>query len=174
VTRRTRLRRTAILCLHFLRNLGFYRAWNAAPQTRRREQFWISLNANFIDMTVLEWCKLFGDRKAMHHWSKSVTDHVAFANGLRQRTGMTETGFEAYRLIVREYRDKFVAHLDELPTMQIPDLQPALESVRYLYTYLLENEDDGNVFPDAPRNPNAFYRKYLAEGKQAHAARSVP
>jgi len=87
---------------------------------------------------------------------------------------MTETGFEAYRLIVREYRDKFVAHLDELPTMQIPDLQPALESVRYLYTYLLENEDDGNVFPDAPRNPNAFYRKYLAEGKQAHAARSVP
>ena len=99
--RRTRLRRTGILCLHCLRNAAYYRAWNAAPQTRRREQFWVSLNGNFIDTCLLEWCKLFGDLRAMHHWSKVVSEPQAFLSGLHAVTGLDETAFEAYRLAVR-------------------------------------------------------------------------
>ena len=168
--RRTRLRRTGILCLHFLRNAAYYRAWNAAPVARRREQFWRTINGNFIDSCMLEWCKLFGDLKAQHHWSKSVSDSGNFLSGLRTATGLDETAFEAYRLEVRTYRDKFVAHLDELNQIDIPHLQPGIESVRYLYDYLVSEEDNVDAFPDAPRNANAKYQEHLREGRATHRA----
>lgn len=156
--------------MHFVRNAAYYRAFNAAPVPRRREQFWRTLNGNFIDICMLEWCKLFGDLRAQHHWSKCVTDTNTFLVGLYQHVGLGEAEFEAYRLEVREYRDKFVAHLDELNQMQIPQLQPALDSVRYLYQYLLVHEDDVNAFQDAPRSANARYQQHLSEGREAHAA----
>jgi len=169
MNRRTRLRRTGILCMHFVRNAAYYRAFNAAPVPRRREQFWRTINGNFIDVCMLEWCKLFGDLKAQHHWSKCVTDTARFLAGLYEHIGLSEAEFEAYRLEVREYRDKFVAHLDELNQMQIPQLQPALDSVRYLYQYMLEHEDDADAFHDAPRNADTRYQQHLREGREAHA-----
>lgn len=169
MNRRTRLRRTGILCMHFVRNAAYYRAFNAAPVPRRRKQFWRTINGNFIDICMLEWCKLFGDLRAQHHWSKCITDSSMFLAGLYDHTGLNEATFEAYRLEVREYRDKFVAHLDELNQMQIPQLQPALDSVRYLYQFMLEHEDDVDAFHDAPRNANARYQRHLREGREAHA-----
>ena len=166
--RRTRLRRTGILCLHCLRNAAYYRAWNAASQNRRKEQFWISLNGNFIDTCLLEWCKLFGDLRAMHHWSKVISAPTTFITGLHAATGLDETAFETYRLEVRTYRDKFVAHLDELNNIQIPRIQPAIDSARYLYTYLLEVEDDVDAFHDAPQSARLHYQQCLREGRSAH------
>src|SRR4051812_44452313 len=163
MNRRTRLRRTGILCMHFVRNAAYYRAFNAAPVARRREQFWRTLNGNFIDICLLEWCKLFGDLNAKHHWSKCVTDAARFCDGLYRAVGLTAEGFESYRLEVRTYRDKFVAHLDELNEIAIPLLTPAFASVKYFYEYLLENEDDGDVFHDAPRDPMARYQEHLRE-----------
>ena len=169
MNRRTRLRRTGILCMHFVRNAAYYRAWNAAPVGRRRKQFWRTLNGNFIDICMLEWCKLFGDLKAQHHWSKCVADAATFLKGLYEHTGLEETEFESFRLEVRSYRDKFVAHLDELNEMQIPRLQPALDSVRYLYGYLLQHEDNVNAFYDAPQSAYLRYQEHLREGREAHA-----
>ena len=166
MNRRTRLRRTGILCLHFMRNVAFYRAWTALSAARRKEQFWRTANGNFIDMAVLDWCKLFGDKNAKHHWSKSVTDHTAFLHGLHTRILVNAVAFEEYRLQVRTYRDKFVAHLDELHTMDIPNLQPALESVRFLYQFLRDSEDDVDALIDAPDNGVTYYREHLLLGRR--------
>ena len=117
---------------------------------------------------MLEWCKLFGDLHAKHHWSKSVIDQAAFRNGLYVHTGLTAAAFEAYRLEVRAYRDKFVAHLDELNETRIPDLQPAIDSVRFLYSHLLTVEDDVNAFEDAPQDANAHFQIHMREGRAAH------
>jgi hypothetical protein len=168
--RRARIRRTGILCLHFLRNAAYYRVRNAAPEARRREQFWRTINGNFIDTCALEWCKLFGDSKAQHHWSKSVSDSEAFLAGLWTRTRLDIATFETYRLDVRKYRDKFVAHLDELNCIDVPSLQPGIESVSYLYDYLVTEEDDVNALHDAPRSASARYEEHLREGCDAHRA----
>jgi len=34
--------------MHFVRNAAYYQAWNAAHVARQREQFWRTLNGNFI------------------------------------------------------------------------------------------------------------------------------
>ena len=67
LSRRDRLRRVALLCCAFARNVAFYRtgmADEAQPllsQYHRAASFWRQVNSNFFDMAVLEWCKLFGD-----------------------------------------------------------------------------------------------------------------
>jgi len=83
---------------------------------------------------------------------------------------MDAAAFEVFRLEVRAYRDKFVAHLDELNTIQIPRVQPVIDSVRHLYQYLVDVEDDVDAFVDAPKNANTHYRQYLLAGREAHGA----
>ncbi len=54
--------------------------------------------------------------------------------------GKTRSDWEVYVREFRVYRDKFIAHLDEEPTMHIPVLNVAESAIRYLYdTLLLEN-----------------------------------
>ena len=154
--------------MHFLRNAAYYVAFNAAPMQRRQEQFWLTLNGNFIDICLLEWCKLFGDLTAVHHWSRSVTDANAFCTRLYDAIGVNAQEFETYRRDIRRYRDKFVAHLDGLNDIQIPRLRIAISSVEFLYEYLLDVDDDVAAFVDAPRNPQARYQQHLREGRAAH------
>jgi hypothetical protein len=35
-------------------------------------EFLSTTDGNFLDTAVIEWCKLFGDRKAKHYWGKIV------------------------------------------------------------------------------------------------------
>jgi len=174
MNRRTRLRRTGILCLQAIRNAAYFRAWNAAPISRRRQQFWIPLNGNFVDMAILDWCKLFGDVRAIHHWSKSITDSHAFLEGLHHSIHMDAAEFELYRLELRAYRDKYVAHLDELNFFTVPDLQPAIHSTRHLYQYMVDFEDDVGAFIEAPRSAFVFYQEHLRLGRAAHSESRAP
>ena len=52
--------------------------------------------------------------------------------------------------------------------MRIPRLQTAIQSVEYLYQYLVEIEDDVEAFIDAPRSAFARYQEHLREGRAAH------
>jgi hypothetical protein len=78
---RDRVRRVVLLCCAFARNVAYYRAgWADRAQPLLSElhphaSFWRQVNGNFLDMAVLDWCKLFGDPKetprkrlAKHHW----------------------------------------------------------------------------------------------------------
>ena len=179
MTRRNRVRRLFILCNHFLRNLAFYRAgWRRGgvhqqPTLRRKEsQFWVSVNGNFIDICVLEWCKLFGDVKGKHHWSKVVTRQAEFEQQLLQRLRMTPDQFKAYINEMRRYRDKFVAHLDDEPIMYLPRLRPAKGSVAFLYHYLLANENDGDFFPENPPPAWRMYLLWVNTGRYVYAQES--
>ena len=72
MTRRERLRRVVILCASFARNVAYFRAEQtqigAAARARAHafSAFWTQVSANFLDISVLEWCKLLGDEKDKH------------------------------------------------------------------------------------------------------------
>jgi hypothetical protein len=63
-------------------------------------------------MCVLEWCKLFGDKKGEYYWKTIVTDVACFKADLLVHLGLHEEAFNRQVHIIREYRDKWVAHLD--------------------------------------------------------------
>lgn len=169
MTRRQRLRRVGILCCHFLRNLAFYKSGWRKGELIFKDQFWVNANGNFIDVCVLEWCKLFGDKRGQHHWQKVITDQAAFLTGLLNAVGQTEGEFEAYIKEMRTYRDKFIAHLDSEEVMNIPKLKVARKSVSFLYEYLLANEEEDNCFHDAPQKTTRFYRLFYSQGRKVYS-----
>ena len=170
MTRRQHLRRVAILCCHCLRNLAFYNAGWRRGESIFKGQFWITTNGNFLDICVLEWCKLFGDESGKHYWRKVISDPDTFFQELLSETGVTEAKFNDHVQEMRKYRDKFVAHLDSEEVMHIPTLTITLQSVSYLYNYLLDNEGVPQFFADAPKSASAFYSRFRREGKEAYEA----
>ena len=140
--RRLRVRRTFLLCSHFLRNFAFYRAGRCRGQLIRKNQFWVTVSNNCLDICVLEWCKLYADAKGKHHWKKIVDDQAAFECQLLQCLCMTHAQYNDYIIEMRTYRDRFVAHLDEDETMIIPVLRPARRSVALLYSHIQNVESE--------------------------------
>ncbi|MDD5472120.1 MAG: hypothetical protein PHP05_09430 [Sideroxydans sp.] len=138
--RRTFLRRVGILCCHCLLNLAFYNSGWKKGALILKEPFWVNANGNFLDICVLEWCKLFADARGKHHWRKTITDQTQFFEALLQAATLTEIEFDAYIGEMRTYRDKFIAHLDAEETMYPPNLALARTSASFLYDYLLANE----------------------------------
>lgn len=75
----TRHRYSALLCTQFVRNLAYYRAgWKERQAAFPQTEMWATINSNFLDIAVLEWCKLFADQGARHHWRKVVVDPGSF------------------------------------------------------------------------------------------------
>lgn len=168
MTRRQRLRRTGLLCLHCLRNLAFHRAAHDARRQWVGQQFWVTTHNNFLDVAVLEWCKVFGDVRAKHYWRKTITNQEAFLSSLLDHIRLTEPLFAEYVIEIRTYRDKFIAHLDEEERMNIPNMALAIKSAQFLYLWMLREEDDCNAFWDAPTDPATFFRGFMTEAHETY------
>ena len=168
MTRKALLRRVGILCCHCIRNLAFYRAGWRAGKPLFQGEFMNTTNSNFLDVCVLEWCKLFGDKRGTHYWGKTIADQPIFFAGLLKSIDLTAAEFDAYIVEMRVYRDKFVAHLDTEDVMHIPRLRVARRSVIFLYTYLLANEQVANCFHDAPENGSSYYIQSLRQGVRGY------
>jgi hypothetical protein len=162
-----KIRRAGIICLHCLRNIALYQASYPDDLGIQDDQFLVSANGNFLDIAVLEWCKIFGSVKEKHNWGRIVIDNNLFENGLHENIDCTKEEFTIYQDVMLTYRDKFVGHLDEENTMDIPDLTKAIKSTLYLYQHLLEITDGLDVFADAPADAEAFYNRYFSLGKVA-------
>ena len=162
------LRRSVILCCHTLRNLAFYKAGWKDGQLKRKNQFWVNANSNSLDIAVLEWCKLFADEKAKHHWKKIISNQDQFINALLQKLNITIEEFETYIKAMKTYRDKFVAHLDLERVMHPPKIRLAKKSVAFLLDYLLDNEEEEDCFFDAPKSAEQFYSYYAWLGHKTY------
>ena len=62
--------------------------------SQRHASFWRQANANFLDMCVLEWCKLFGDPKGEHYWGRIVSDAAVFEMALLGHLQMQQEVFQ--------------------------------------------------------------------------------
>lgn len=119
MTRRERLRRVSLTCSSFVRNFAYYRAGQSDHGERLHSEnhihasFWRQINNNFLDLCVLEWCKLFGNRRGNYSCSKIIIDAQMFENEMLSRLGIDAVGFQRQIDTMRRYRDKFVAHLDD-------------------------------------------------------------
>lgn len=152
-----RIRNVAILCCHCLRNIAFYRAGWKQQKSRVTRQFWVNANGNFLDIAILEWCKIFADRNGKHHWKRVVSNQSSFRAGLYARLGMTKREFENYAKPILQYRNMFIAHLDEDKVANIPRLRTALRSAAYLYDHLRNDPIAKQYLNDAQLSASEFY-----------------
>lgn len=178
LTEGERARRVAQLARYCVDNIACYRGgWAPDGQGKKqlivKRNFWVRANGNFLDIAVLEWCKLFADTKGKHHFSRVFADAAPILDGLTQALGVDEDGFKALVSAVREYRDKFVAHLDDLWIMNIPATQHLLDGAIYLYDTMCTTDETARhltgLYPDC----KDFYAQRLAEAT-AEYRRAAP
>jgi hypothetical protein len=177
LTRRERLRRVVILCASFARNVAYFRAGQSqngseerAP-SHPRSAFWAQVSSNFLDIAVLEWCKLLGDDKDKHFWRNVVADPTTFEASLLANLEMTKSDFADYAKKMRRYRDKFVAHLDSDVKMDIPRLTAALAANRFYHEHVVTVEaavDDLFALADTSENFAQGYERCLKEAEHTY------
>ncbi len=160
-----RLRRVGLLCCHFARNCAYYKAGWDGKKTKATNDFWVTVQGNFIDISVLEWLKLFGDHNDKHHWKKVVDDREAFKTEMLNKCSITEDELVNCRKSFKEYRDKFVAHLDYEETMYIPELNIALAVVKYYYCYVAK-ELGMSGLQNLPQDIEFYYQKCFADSEK--------
>lgn len=154
--RRKRLRRVALLCIHFTRNLAFFRALSDSKPDHKEGDFWITVKGDCLDIAVLEWCKLFAEQKGKHAWQKICADQDQFQTHLIAKTGITKDEWDQCCIELWKYRNKFVAHLDDDHTMQIPKMSAPMETAAYYYDYV-KGLDEGSFFIGFPPDLHTYY-----------------
>lgn len=168
LTEGERLRRVALLTRHCIDNIACYRAgWATDSKGEKhvvvQRNFWIRANGNFLDIAVSEWCKVFADRRSKHHFARVMPEAATLLAGLTAALGMDEAAYGALIAGVREYRDKFVAHLDDQRVMNVPAMQPLLDSAIFLYDTLCTNEATVVHLTGLQPDAKEFYDKRFAE-----------
>jgi hypothetical protein len=170
VSTTNRLRNSALLCAHFTRNLAYYRAgWNGRQILCPQTEIWATINSNFLDVAVLEWCKLFADQSAKHNWRKVVVDPSSFLPQMLSDSGISQSGWTSYLDKMRRYRNGFVAHLDDMPVMNIPEMGNAEAAAFHLYD-TLRAEQSRNVFKGLPTNLRTYAQHCRTEAKKVYAS----
>ncbi len=162
--REKRLRRVGLLCCHFARNCAYYKAgWNG-KKTKATNEFWVTVQSNFIDISVLEWLKLFGDHNDKHHWKKVTEEPDSFKEEMLKHEAITEDDLISCRKSFKTYRDKFLAHLDSEEKMQIPELDIALSVVKYYYSYVAKELGASGLL-NLPQDLEAYYQKCFSDSE---------
>jgi hypothetical protein len=164
--REKRLRRVALLCCHFSRHCAYYRAGWDGKHTKATNEFWVTVQGNFIDIAVLEWLKLFGDHNDKHHWKKVVNDKESFKEQMLDSCAITEDDLVHSRESFKSYRDKFIAHLDSEEIMQIPVLDTPLALVKYYYTYVTDELGEARL-RNLPSDIEHYYQTCF-QASEAH------
>jgi hypothetical protein len=162
------LRRVTLLCCHFARNLAYYRSGFIGARLVRDTEFWRTVSGNFIDLCVLEWCKLFGDRNEEHYWRRIVSNPATFEAGLLNHIRITASEFEQEIQGMRRYRDKFVAHLDSDKVMHIPNLDVAKNSAWFYHAHVVCEEAEPDDLVRLPKDIEAYHRVCVDEANQEY------
>jgi hypothetical protein len=107
-----------------------------------RLNFWRVIYGNLLDITVLEWCKLFGADAEDHnqvHWKIVFPDEAVFRDGLLKYLGVDRDSWDAYWHQMKKYRDQQVAHLDfgKRDVSHYPVLDLAIASSCFYYDQVL-------------------------------------
>jgi hypothetical protein len=154
-----KIRRVINLCVLFTRNMAYYKAgYLCLKKSSVKSDFIITTWGNFIDVAVLEWCKLFGSYKDHHHWNNIFENEIdEFRKLLLKQIGMSKHEFESYHHTMKNYRDVFAAHWDNDAEGKIPTLDSALECVVFLHAYVFQNFYNINALNDKVKDLSLYY-----------------
>jgi hypothetical protein len=126
------------------------------------------VNGNFIDMCVLDWCKLFADESGKHYWGKVVTDAAGFKATLLRHLGLDEGQFQKKIDSMRKYRDKFVAHLDADRRTDLPTLDVAKMAVWFYHAHIVNHEAKPADLAGLPVELDVGYKQCEREAKTVY------
>lgn len=131
-------------------------------QPRKGADFWLTVLGNFIDVSVLEWSKLFGDENGKHHWKRMAPDEACFRGDLLRSVGITQEQWQHAWESIKRYRDEFVAHLDSAHTMHVY-MDIPYRMVHYYYAQLRAYCSSRDVLDGKPVDLSLYYQQCVED-----------
>lgn len=156
--------RAAFLCCHFARNLAYY---NAARKELAldKEGFWLTVTGNFVDVCALEWCKLFWDRGSKYHWQNIFKEPNGFKQDILKTHGLDETGLKKLCNEMKDYRNKFVAHLEEKDSTKVPCMSTPYLLVCFYYRRMQCDFQELQSIEALPKFMDRYFDTHLREAE---------
>ena len=159
-----RAQRAALLCCHFARNFAYYSVFRSSTLLSK-EGFWLSVHGNFVDVCVLEWCKLFGNQNGKFHWKNVMSNPDLFRQELLSMHGIGDAELKKLWKEVKDYRDDFVAHLEEQETTRIPNLNVPYLLIAFFFRELQASFPALKAESSLPLHFDRYYDQCLSEAK---------
>ncbi len=153
MTRQDDLKVHLFQLVNIARNVHLKRALTTADPDPTLN-FWRLLYGNQLDISVLEWCKIFGMNSEPCHWKNVVPnkEHGAFRAAMLSALSISASDWDDYWNEMTTYRTRLVAHHFEVPRLvNYPKLDLILKSTYFYYSYLIrELRDLGETdYPDS-------------------------
>lgn len=161
----SRAKNAGLVCCHFARNLACYNA-SRKVLALDNEGFWLTVASNFLDVCALEWCKLFGNRNGKCHWEKVLKQPVAFKQGLLNTHRISEAELQKIWGKVKDYRDDFVAHVEDQEITPVPCMSVPYLLVKFYYERLQCEFIELQSFDGLPKYMDRYYRSSFSEAEE--------
>jgi hypothetical protein len=157
----------AYLCCHFVRQFAYYNATLA--QYSSNDKYWLTVSGNFIDVCVMEWCKLFGSKSKTnyYHYRNVLGDPDRFKASMLDMHALDEKSYLELWGSIKKYRDEFVAHLEKSENTPVPNMQVAGQLVDHYYRALTNEFPHLTSVIDLPKHIDQYYVKCLNEAKSS-------
>jgi hypothetical protein len=150
--------------VYIVRNVAYYRSLDPFKDDLE-QNYWIHIFNNFLDIAVLEWCKVFGSKNDATHWSNHVDDVEIFRSGMIAKLGVSEEEWSGYWESIKNYRDTVVAHHERSSKASYyPDMHHALTACFYYYEILIKKLRALRI-EDYPNNLQEYFENSLKQAK---------
>ena len=115
-------------------------------------------------MAILDWSHLFGSHNDPLHYRNMAIQPNDFKREMLAVLGIDDRSWQEYWNEVKVYRDKGVAHIEPVPTLQIPDLDLAYKSTAFYFHHFipeLKKYPKFKVYPDnIDKYTDTRFKKY--------------
>jgi hypothetical protein len=125
-------------------------------------------------MAVLDFCHLFGSYDDDLHWKNVIDNPDKFKDELLKKLGMDDKNWAQYWKLVKDYRNKDVAHLEIRPMANIPNMEAATTAVVFYYSSVIRELKSGgkyamfldnlsDYFPQLEKLTGAFIQQKVSD-----------
>ena len=159
MNRDDRAKGAALLCCRFARNFAYYGAGQRLIRGTS-DPFWLAVLGNFVDISVLEWSKLFGNRNGKYHWQRVLNDPATFIADMPTRIGVSKQSFDTLYETVKTYRDEFVAHLEDKEVTTVPNMNVPYVLVWSYYLQLRKDYPFLQGIDELPRDYGNYWASH--------------
>lgn len=151
--------------LYVVRNAACCRSLNSYKDNFN-QSYWVLIYNNFFDITILEWCKIFGTYREPTHWTTLVNDQKTFRQCLLATLNIKCSEWHSYGQHIRDYRNNFVAHHIKDPKLtHYPKLDIALGASFYYYDWLIRKLDEIGI-QQRPESLQDYFEYCLDQSKK--------
>ena len=151
--------------LYVVRNVASFRSLEAVLAEGPNPSYWIYVLNNFYDLTILEWCKVFGAYGEPTHWTILVSeqDRDAFREGLLNHLGVSESGWQSTGKQVTDYRNHRLAHHERnTKVTNYPAIENILKSAFYDHDWLVKQLEVIGIIEEPSSLPD-YYASYVQQ-----------